>query len=41
MLCNVDPKTNRYLTASVIVRGRTVSPNEVGESMQKLKESNR
>ena len=41
MLCNVDPKVGKYLTASFIVRGKTVSPNEVGESMQKLKESNR
>ena len=37
MLCNVDPRTSRYLTAAAIVRGETVSPAEVAHSMQKLK----
>ena len=40
MLVKVDPGRGKYLSASVIVRGRTASPTEVAQPMQKLRKSN-
>ena len=40
MLCNVDIKKGKFVTALAVVRGRTVSPIEVAQSMEQLRKDN-
>ena len=40
MLCNVDIKKGKLMTALAAFRGRTVSPIEVAHSMEQLRKDN-